>query len=102
MSEEKTSWKHIWEVNRLCGGGCLLLALGWMCWHGPTMELWWLQPLAGLLVFCGAVNLLKGCVKAIPVIWGWWRWGRYQRKGVAPRADKMARERDLLGKGSKR
>ena len=96
-------WKQIWKINRQFAGGSLGLGLGWLCWRVPFQEEgWWIWALSGILMFSGAVSLLKALAQTVKLLWGLRRWGRYHRQGTTPRADRMARERDLVEMGRRR
>ena len=98
MSDTST-WPQIWKINGRFLRATFCAGFAWLCWQGYLAGIGWLGLFA-VMFACGA--LIHGVIAlfgAIRMIVGSFKWRRFKRTGVAPKADPVARETDLRKAG---
>ncbi|MEL7444330.1 MAG: hypothetical protein AAGK02_00780 [Pseudomonadota bacterium] len=102
MSTEKTKdgWNALVAFNLNCLRATAGFGLAWVFWRvsqQPGLEL--LLYLAGVFALAGAKRAIQALIGLVRLILRARRWARYRRKGVAPKADRMASNDDLKRRG---
>lgn len=92
-----SAWEQVWRINgrflraTFCGG------FAWLCWQGYIVGIGWLGLFAAMFAVGAVIHGGIALFQTIKAIVGSLRWGRYQKLGANPKADKLA-ERDVLRK----
>lgn len=89
----------IFEINTTFLRGALGLGLGWGAWQIASPELWLFGWVAIVAAAAGTIKVAQGLFGVVKLIRGQRKLAKYERKGVAPKADAMAQERELRARG---
>lgn len=80
-------------------GGFLFGWLGWLAWVNASIEWWPLWPFGVVFMVTGGAQLIGSTFEALGMMLGHTRWRRYRRLGGKPKADSMARDREIAEYG---
>jgi len=100
-SKNEVSGKRIWQINMRFLFGTAIFVLGMICWNNASMVYWQLWLLGGMCLIGGGSQLLRTCFEVIGLIFSHFRWGKFRKQGVKPRADRMVRDDDFSDGGRK-
>ncbi len=97
---EKSGWARVWKINGDFLRAALGLGLGYGFWLLRVSEGFELYGyIAVMFAVVGAFRATTGLAGAFKLISGQTRWSNYRRKGVAPKADRLAGEAELRTNG---
>jgi hypothetical protein len=98
-SKNEISGKRIRQINMRFLIGAVVFYLGHVCWRNASVVNWPLWLFGGIFMIGGGSQFLKTSLEVIELIISQFRWGKFRKQGVKPRADRMARDSDFIDGG---
>jgi hypothetical protein len=98
-TKPKLDWGEVWRVNIRFVAAGLALLYGWFCWSLGAREYWGFWLIGAFCLFGGAMQLIAALFRVGVLIVNHQSWRAFGHKGVQPRADKLANEKDVLNGG---
>ncbi len=96
---DKPSFKVIFKINGLFLRALISAGVAWLFWQGYRSGSFVMGGFAGMFAATGGFLLLKALFELFTLSLRITHWGRFKRKGAAPKADPVARQEELRAKG---
>ena len=100
MMADKSGWALVWKINGDFLSAALGLGLGYGFWRlclSSGFELY--GYIAVMFAIVGAFRAATALAGMAKLIFSLRKWARYEKRGAAPKADRLAGEAELRRKG---
>jgi uncharacterized membrane protein len=97
--KQKSDWMLVWQVNADALRSCGSAAMAWITWQSVGTDFYVLGFLSVIFGCAAVICAFRALANTVRLISRILTWRRYRKQGVTPRADGMARQQDLEGRG---